>query len=684
MQDEQENLEINLESKPAKRGRKPKTETSDSAEPKKKGRKAKNVEQASESVSETPTQNNDASEPAYVPAPYDPHSEPAKGDDFAYARSDYDDEERSSNSDSEEVPERFSTDDGDLVHDNYSANASDEQASGDGFSASENQAQNQQSMQVNPERHQHNQHNRHDRHNRNKKWKNNQNNHGNNPHNQNRNPNQQNRNQQQNRNNNQNNNNQNRNQQKPKKPKWMQGVSSVNNDVISPADLPETPLLKDAALLEAYLNENYEAEKVLSFDEIYKLNIKELAEKLRELGVENLRTQNKSDLVAEFFKFARLNKSYVRITGVLDVFEDGFGGAVCFENDSYELRKNCPYVSQSFIEANSLQRGHTVEILAVAPRADGQETCPIAVKLISVMGREISEVKELTPFSELTAYYPTTRMIMEVDEPKNSETFSMRVVDLLTPMGLGQRALIVAPPRTGKTVLMQGIAKSIRRNTPEAHLIILLVDERPEEVTDFKRNVDAEIISSTFDEDAFSHVHAAEMVISRARRMVEVGQDVVILLDSITRLARAYNAMMPNSGKILSGGVEANALQKPKRFFGSARNIENGGSLTIIGTALVETGSKMDDVIFEEFKGTGNCELHLDRSLVDKRIFPAINLEKSGTRKEELLYHQDEMAKIYSLRRAMKGVPSTEAMELLISRLKKVKTNIEFLMSLNR
>ncbi|MEC7231022.1 MAG: transcription termination factor Rho, partial [Verrucomicrobiota bacterium] len=260
----------------------------------------------------------------------------------------------------------------------------------------------------------------------------------------------------------------------------------------------------------------------------------------------------------------------------------------------------------------------------------------------------------------------------------------MRVVDCLTPIGFGQRGLIVAPPRTGKTVLMQGIANSLQINYPEAHLIILLIDERPEEVTDFRRQVSGEVISSTFDETAESHVHAAEMVIEKARRMVEVGKDVVILLDSITRLARAYNTAMPSSGKILSGGVEANALQKPKRFFGSARNIEDGGSLTIIATALVETGSKMDEVIFEEFKGTGNMELHLDRGLSDKRIFPALSMDKSGTRKEELLYHPDEMLKIYSLRRAMKGLPSTDAMEMLIQRIKKTNTNAEFLLSVAR
>ena len=297
------------------------------------------------------------------------------------------------------------------------------------------------------------------------------------------------------------------------------------------------------------------------------------------------------------------------------------------------------------------------------------------------MGRDPESLNEIVPFTERVPYYPTSRILLETSAESDWDNLSMRVVDCLTPIGLGQRGLIVAPPRTGKTVLLQSMANAIQQSYPEAHLIVLLIDERPEEVTDFRRQCTGEVISSTFDESAESHVHAAEMVIEKARRMVEVGQDVVILLDSITRLARAYNTMMPNSGKILSGGVEANALQRPKRFFGSARNIEDGGSLTILGTALVETGSKMDEVIFEEFKGTGNMELHLDRGLSDKRIFPALNMEKSGTRKEELLYHTDEMQKIYSLRRAMKGIPSVDAMEMLIQRIKKTGSNAEFLMS---
>ena len=423
-------------------------------------------------------------------------------------------------------------------------------------------------------------------------------------------------------------------------------------------------------------------ESLGDFGEILKLGIREIREKFGELGVPYRAGVGKAELLADYFKHAFALKKLVRVRGTLDVFEDGFGGAITFESENYRLGRNSVYVPQMFVDKYGLKRGHTVGALAMPPREFGRENCPIAVAISSVMDGDPDKAKNTVPFTDLTPYYPTRRIILEsTGEPEN---LSMRAVDLLTPIGFGQRALIVAPPRTGKTVLMQGMAKSIRRNAPDAHLIILLVDERPEEVTDFKRNVDAEVVASTFDEEASSHVHAAEMVVSRARRMVERGLDVVILLDSITRLARAYNALMPNGGRTMSGGVEANALQKPKKFFGSARNIEGGGSLTIIGTALVETGSKMDEVIFEEFKGTGNLELHLDRALSDKRIFPAINIEKSGTRKEELLYHPDEMSKIYALRRAMKGVPATDAMEMLVQRLKKVRTNVEFLLGLNR
>jgi transcription termination factor Rho len=327
-----------------------------------------------------------------------------------------------------------------------------------------------------------------------------------------------------------------------------------------------------------------------------------------------------------------------------------------------------------------LRRGQEIELLAQPPKQG--ERCPAAVRIRSVMGTTPALAREVTVFEELIPYYPTARILVEA--PEIHKDISMRAVDLLTPVGFGQRGLIVAPPRTGKTVLLQNIANSVSQNYPEATLILLLIDERPEEVTDFKRHTKGEVVSSTFDEAPESHVHAAEMVIERARRLVETGKHVVILLDSITRLARAYNALAGNGGKTMSGGLESNALQRPKRFFGSARNIEGGGSLTILATALIDTNSRMDEVIFEEFKGTGNMELHLDRGLSDKRIFPAINLDRSGTRKEELIYHPDEMLRVYGLRRAMQGIPPVEAMDMFIQRLKKTRTNTEFLLSLNR
>ena len=420
----------------------------------------------------------------------------------------------------------------------------------------------------------------------------------------------------------------------------------------------------------------------LDYDQVYTMGLPELREAASGLAAELPHAPNREQLINALTADAGKAKRPVMATGVLDLLDEDEGGLLVYEHDSYRVKALSAFVPQVLIERYGLQRGHIVKAQLHPHRED--ESCPFVVKVESVMSRDPETLAAIVPFTERVPYYPTSRILMESESEGKWDNLSMRVVDCLTPVGFGQRGLIVAPPRTGKTVLMQGMANAIQKNYPEAHLIILLVDERPEEVTDFRRQVDGEVICSTFDESAESHVHAAEMVIEKARRMVEVGQDVVILLDSITRLARAYNTTMPNSGKILSGGVEANALQKPKRFFGSARNIEDGGSLTIIATALVETGSKMDEVIFEEFKGTGNMELHLDRGLSDKRIYPALGMDRSGTRKEELLYHPDEMQKIYSLRRAMKGLPSTEAMEMLIQRIKKTGTNAEFLMSVAR
>ncbi|MEM8868136.1 MAG: transcription termination factor Rho [Verrucomicrobiota bacterium] len=425
-----------------------------------------------------------------------------------------------------------------------------------------------------------------------------------------------------------------------------------------------------------------DASTSLNFNDIYEMPLPELRATAEAKAVETPNAPNRDQLLNAIIINAFAGKELIETVGVLELLEDDQGGLLVYERDSYRVKALSAYVPQALIEHYGLLRGHIVKAQLHPHREN--ESCPFVLKITEVMGRDPETLKEIVPFTERVPYYPLQRILMESDTESKSDNLSMRVVDCLTPVGFGQRGLIVAPPRTGKTVLMQGMAHSIQRNYPDAHLIILLIDERPEEVTDFRRQVKGEVISSTFDESAESHVHAAEMVIEKARRMVEVGEDVVILLDSITRLARAYNTTMPSSGKILSGGVEASALQKPKRFFGSARNIEDGGSLTIIATALVETGSKMDEVIFEEFKGTGNMELHLDRGLSDKRIFPALSMDKSGTRKEELLYHPDEMQKIYSLRRAMKGLPSTDAMEMLIQRIKKTNTNAEFLISVSR
>ena len=411
------------------------------------------------------------------------------------------------------------------------------------------------------------------------------------------------------------------------------------------------------------------------------MSLIELAEEAKALGVSTNGVPNRNMLIDEVIRTGFERRVPIVMKGVLEITDQGFG-LIVFENDNYRIRPYSAFVSSALIKQYGLKRGQILDT-QVHPHREG-ESCPFAIKLISVMDDAMAKNQGVEPFEDLIPYYPLERILLESNSDVGWDNLSMRIIDLLTPIGLGQRGLIVAPPRTGKTVLLQCIANAIALNKPDVHLIVLLVDERPEEVTDFQRQVVGEVVSSTFDQSAESHVHAAEMVIEKSRRMVEDSRDVVVLLDSITRLARAYNTLRPSSGKILSGGVEASALQKPKRFFGSARNIEGGGSLTIIGTALIETGSRMDEVIFEEFKGTGNMELHLDRALVDKRIYPAINLERSGTRKEELLYHLDEMNKIYSLRRVMKGVPSTEAMEMLIQRVKKTKTNVEFLMGLNR
>ncbi len=450
-------------------------------------------------------------------------------------------------------------------------------------------------------------------------------------------------------------------------------------EVVIYGDLPDPSRFVSLEAMDQIAGEiaNLKADPIW-LNELYALNHADLTAFAKKLGAKIEGVPNRKQLLAQVFALALEQKLPIFDRGYIDLTERGISFVV-HEDVNYRLYPEDAVLPEVFVKHYGLRRGHQVEVQVQAPQ--GNERCPAVVAIRQVMGKNPSDILKVQPFEELVPYYPLKRIWLEVQGLKD---VSMRMVDIVTPIGFGQRGLIVAPPRTGKTILMQNMANSIAENSPEAKLLILLVDERPEEVTDFKRHCKGEVVSSTFDEAPESHVHCAEMVIEKARRLVEQGEHVIILLDSITRLARAYNALAGNSGKIMSGGLEANALQKPKRFFGSARNIEGAGSLTIIGTALVDTGSRMDEIIFEEFKGTGNMELHLDRDLVNKRIFPAINIDKSGTRKEELIYHPDELLKIYSLRRAMQGVPAADSMDMLIQRLKKTKTNSEFLLSLNR
>ena len=500
-----------------------------------------------------------------------------------------------------------------------------------------------------------------------------------------------NRNNRNNRNKDSNNRNNRFNKQRPqnKKPqkkggsRWQNRKSRNDEaELVEFEDLLNYEPLATMESIEGLITQLEASNTLFDYDAIYAMDLNQLREALAGHSIDLNGSNNRIAILQALMNRAFEAKETLISEGILDIPEKGQGGFLVYQLDSYRIKQSNTFIPQVFIEHYGLQKGHIIK--AQLHTKLETTTCSFAIKILSVMGEDPSKIADSVPFTERVPYYPLDRILLESDIVPDKDNLPMRVVDCLTPIGFGQRGLIVAPPRTGKTVLMQGIANSIQLNYPEAHLIVLLIDERPEEVTDFKRKVEGEVISSTFDENAESHVHAAEVVIEKARRMVEMGQDVIILLDSITRLARAYNTVMPSSGKILSGGVEANALQLPKRFFGSARNIEEGGSLTIIATALVETGSKMDEVIFEEFKGTGNMELHLDRALSEKRIFPALSMDKSGTRKEELLYHPDEIQKIYSLRRAMKGIPSEDAMEMLIQRIKKTSTNVEFLMSVAR
>jgi len=444
-------------------------------------------------------------------------------------------------------------------------------------------------------------------------------------------------------------------------------------------DLPDPARFADIAALDALAQEISSGKgEPIYLDHVYSLNLADLTAFARSLKVPFEGAPNRLQLIVKIFAAATEARRPLADRGYVDVTDRG--AFIVHEQVNYRLYPEDPYLPESLIRRYGLKRGHRVEVLIQPPREG--ERCPSVVRIDKVMGHDPDEVSKVTPFEELIPYYPLKRILLEDVEAQKD--VSMRTVDILTPIGFGQRGLIVAPPRTGKTILLQNIANSVSENSPSAKLICLLVDERPEEVTDFRRHTKGEVVSSTFDEAPENHVHCAEMVGEKARRLVEQGEHVVILLDSITRLARAYNALASSSGKIMSGGLESNALQKPKRFFGAARNIEGAGSLTIIATALVDTGSRADEIIFEEFKGTGNMELHLDRGLVERRIFPAINIDRSGTRKEELIYHPEELQRIYGLRRAMQGLGPIESMEMLIQRLKKTKSNAEFLLSLSR
>ena len=396
-----------------------------------------------------------------------------------------------------------------------------------------------------------------------------------------------------------------------------------------------------------------------------------------EIGIENASTLKKADLVFEILK--RLAETNVPILGdgVLEILQDGFGFLRSPDTNYFACADDI-YVSPSQIRRFALRTGDIVHGQVRAPKEGERYFALLRANTINMETPE--QARHRVHFENLTPYFPTKKLKLEVEGTKDNST---RVIDLVTPLGKGQRGLIVAPPRTGKTVLMQNIAHAIMANHPEVYLIVLLIDERPEEVTDMQRSVKGEVVSSTFDEPATRHVQVAEMVIEKAKRLVESGRDVVILLDSITRLARAYNTVVPSSGKVLTGGVDANALQRPKRFFGAARNIEDGGSLTIIATALVDTGSRMDEVIFEEFKGTGNSEIILDRRVADKRIYPAMDVGKSGTRKEELLVDRATLQRMWVLRRILNPMGTTDAVEFLLDKMRHAKTNEDFFSSMN-
>lgn len=439
---------------------------------------------------------------------------------------------------------------------------------------------------------------------------------------------------------------------------------------------PEKMVSEEIQIQQTTAPQQQEPAVITKISDLQRMNIEELNNQARFYGIKHAASLTKSQIVFDIVKVKSERPDELLIgEGVLEVLPDGFG---FLRSPTYNYLPSAEdiYVSPAQIRRFDLKKGDTITGTIRSPKE--KEKYFALLKVDKINGTLPDKAKERVLFENLTPLYPNERIMMETSRDRLSE----RVLDLTAPIGKGQRGLIVAPPRSGKTVILQNIAHSIAANHPEVTLIVLLIDERPEEVTDMSRMVKGEVVASTFDEQPERHIQVAEMVIEKARRLVEHGHDVVILLDSITRLARAYNTVQPHSGKILTGGVDASALHKPKRFFGAARNIEHGGSLTILATALIDTGSRMDEVIFEEFKGTGNMELVLDRRLADRRVYPAIDLIKSGTRKEELLYHPSELEKIFVLRTAIADLTPLDAMNLLLGRLKKTGSNTEFLLSL--
>ncbi|MFW5856275.1 MAG: transcription termination factor Rho [Planctomycetota bacterium] len=441
------------------------------------------------------------------------------------------------------------------------------------------------------------------------------------------------------------------------------------NAILSPKQRQEREQLQDKVYEEIKRGE-------LHISQLKGMTVSELRKLAKSEEIGGIAGMSKQELIFAIIKNRISQNGLLFGEGVLEIMPDGYG-FLRSPNFNYLPCPDDIYISPSQIARFGMRTGLTVSGQIRPPKE--KEKYFALLKVEAINHEEPEKLKDIVIFDDLTPLFPEERFILETATDK----WSTRVVDLVTPIGKGQRALIVAPPRTGKTVLLQQIANAVTANAPDTSLIVLLIDERPEEVTEMQRSVDGEVISSTFDEPASRHVQVAQMVIEKARRMVEYGKDVVILLDSITRLGRAYNTEAPHSGKILSGGIDANALQKPKRFFGAARNIEGGGSLTIIATALIDTGSRMDEVIFEEFKGTGNAELHLDRRLVNRRLYPAIDVNQSGTRKEERLLHPDELQRTWVLRKYLNDMNVVEAMEFLHSKMKAHKTNAEFLMSIN-